>query len=74
MNLIQFPCVDLVAGIIQFGILMKLNDFSVGNASQRHHLTFQISTKQGVVTTNSLVEPSATGIKVFDQRKYTLIA
>jgi len=24
---------------------MKLNDFSAGNASQRHHLTFQISTK-----------------------------
>jgi len=31
-------------------------------------------TTQGVVTTNSLVEPSATGIKVFDRRKYTLIA
>ena len=28
---------------------------------------------QGVVTTNSPVEPSATGIKVFDQQKYTLI-
>jgi len=24
---------------------MKLNDFSAGNAGQRHHLTFQISTK-----------------------------
>jgi len=30
--------------------------------------------KQGVVTTNTPLEPFATGIKVFDQRKYTLIA
>ena len=29
---------------------------------------------QGVVTINSPVEPSATGIKVFDRRKYALIA
>ena len=29
---------------------------------------------QGVVTTNSPVDPSATGIKVFDGRKYALIA
>jgi len=44
---------------------------------RRHRLFFTdsaTSLAQGVVTTNSLVQPSATGIKVFDQRKYTLIA
>ena len=29
---------------------------------------------QGVATTNRPVEPSATGIKVFDRQNYTLIA
>jgi len=48
---------------------------SIGTATKNECLNaLMVDLKQGVVTTNSLVEPSATGIKVFDRRKYTLIA
>jgi len=54
------PCIQtLTTKILTAGSLVKLATKLTG---------------QGVVITNSPVEPSATGIKVFDQRKYTLIA